>query len=115
MDNRLKYPKEIPSLWRLRYSRAKAQAKFRKEEWGFNIETWYGFWQASKQADKIGSKLEGVVMVRIDRNKSWNINNCIIVSRSHQLWKLGRDNFANAKESIEQYALYRGENYEITQ
>jgi hypothetical protein len=115
MDKRLKYTDKIPSDWRLRYSRARAQAKYRKEQWEFNIETWYGFWQSSNQSEKLGSKLDGVVMVRLDKNRAWSIDNCIIVSRRHQLWKLGRENFGKAEEDLDPYALYRGTDYEITQ
>jgi hypothetical protein len=109
MDKRSSYPKAIPALWRLRYSRSKAQAKYRKEPWEFNIESWYKFWQDSGLTDRLGRGLDSVVMIRKDRNLPWNLDNCIIIARSRQLWKLGRENFTGNREDITGYALYQKE------
>lgn len=89
----IKYPKTIPTQWRLRYSRAQAQAKYREEAWQFDIHTWYQLWQDSGVMHRIGSRLEAVNMTRIDNQGAWSRENCIIVSRRVQMHKLGKDNF----------------------
>ena len=109
IDKRLKYPKTIPTLWRLRFSRAKSQANYRGELWEFDIEDWYDYWQSSGVQDRIGRDLDSVVLIRRDKKLPWNRQNCVIVERRHQLWKLGRDNFGGVNEDITGYALYQGE------
>jgi len=76
---------EIPSEWAKRYSKARAQAKFRKEEWAFDQHTWLKMWMDSGVAEHRGSLIQGYCMVRKDPIEAWGPHNCIIVPRRQHL------------------------------
>lgn len=80
-------PQNIPQEWVLAYSRARAQAKFQKHEWAFELETWYAMWDESGVKEHRGNKPHQYVMVRKDEIEAWGPHNCIIVSRRTQLKK----------------------------
>lgn len=87
-----KYEMTIPKLWRDRYSRAQAQAKFRREEWAFSCDSWYKMWQQSGVAEHMGRELHQYCMVRKDTIEAWGPHNCIIVTRR---MKFKRDAYVN--------------------
>ena len=41
------YDRSIPSEDRTAYARQKAQAKYRRQEWAFTIDTWLDMWNTS--------------------------------------------------------------------
>jgi len=80
-------PTGIKRKWVLAYSKARAQAKFQKQEWAFELETWYDLWESSGVMEHRGRKPHQYVMVRKDEIEAWGPHNCIIVSRRTQLKK----------------------------
>tara|TARA_R100001509_G_scaffold165384_1_gene146786 strand:+ start:2605 stop:2955 length:351 start_codon:yes stop_codon:yes gene_type:complete len=70
-----------------RYSMAKAQAKFRGEEWAFTDETWHKLWVDSGHIEHMGRQIHQYCMVRKDPLEAWGPHNCIIVTRRKHLRK----------------------------
>lgn len=67
------------------YKQQQAQARFRKEGWGFNNENeWYAMW-SEEQFAKRGKKKDEYAMTRIDESKAWSVDNCVVKSRGDQL------------------------------
>ena len=87
MANHRKYPLDTPYDERVKYSRAKAQAKYRREEWAFTFETWYNMWLESGVIEHRGSRPHHYCMVRLDTIEAWGPHNCIIVSRRTHMKK----------------------------
>lgn len=79
MDGRKVY--NIPSEWSKRYSRMCAQARFRREEWAFDAETWYKIWCDSGVMEHMGRALHQYCMSRVDATEAWAPYNCIIITR----------------------------------
>lgn len=78
------YPKKYPSLqmpWNLRYSRMKAQAKYRKQEFALSPEEYMQLWEDSGVKEHCGKEPHQYCMVRLDNLEAWSVKNCIIVSR----------------------------------
>jgi len=86
---------DLGRLWNLRYSRAKAQASYRKEGWNFNSTSWYNLWIKSGVKDQVGKSATSYCMVRKDPTDSWSISNCIIISRSTHSQRSGREHFSH--------------------
>ena len=78
---------EIPTEWAKRYSKAQAQAKFRKEEWAFDQHTWYNMWMESGFAEHLGREPHSYCMTRKDTIEAWGPHNCIIIPRRMHLKK----------------------------
>lgn len=74
-------PQGIPQAWVKKYSVARAQAKFQRQEWAFELETWYNMWEQSGVKEHRGRKPHQYVMVRKDPIEAWGPHNCIIVSQ----------------------------------
>lgn len=85
----------IPSEWAKKYSKAQAQAKFRKEEWAFNQDTWYEMWMQSGVSEHSGRQPHQYCMVRKDPIEAWGPHNCIIVPRRMHLKKRAYVEFLN--------------------
>jgi len=94
MTGRLEYPKDISLEWRKKYSRARAQARFRKQEWAFSCETWYELWRDSGLIEHRGKELHSYCMVRKDPIEAWSPKNCIIASRRQFFKKCGYESLA---------------------
>lgn len=85
-----------PNLWKhpydpvkrakaLAWVRAKAQAKFRGEEWAITEEEWMNsVWPDSLWARR-GRKSMDLCLIRDDARGSWHIDNIIMVTRRTQL------------------------------
>lgn len=90
---------DIPSMERKKYSRAKAQAKFRKDEWAFTVDTWYKMWLESGVIEHRGKEPHQYCMVRLDPIEAWGPHNCIIVPRRMHLKKVIHDSLWSDKKS----------------
>lgn len=90
---KLKYNGDIPLDARRTYSRAKASAVFRREEWAFTCDTWYEMWQTSGFWEHRGREPHHYCMVRLDPIEAWGPHNCIIVTRRQFMKKNGYENF----------------------
>lgn len=73
-------PLGIDYEWRRKYSCARSQAIFHKQEWAFTLETWYTQWKESGVMEHRGNKPHQYVMVRVDPIEAWGPHNTIIVS-----------------------------------
>lgn len=70
-------PKEIAK----HYSRAKAQAKFRGEEWAFTEWDWWSVWESSGVYEHRGKQPHQYCMARKDPMEAWSPANCVIIPR----------------------------------
>jgi hypothetical protein len=84
---------EIPSEWAKRYSKAQAQAKFRKEEWAFDQHTWLKMWLDSGVSEHLGRQPHNYCMSRKDPIEAWGPHNCVIIPRRMHLKKKAFVNF----------------------
>ena len=80
-----KYP-ELPSVvWSTRYSRAKAQALYRKEGWELSPTEYWQLWNSS--GFEPGAKAHHGCMIRLDRTQPWSMANSRVVQRREQFRK----------------------------
>jgi len=84
------WPKKylLPHPWNVRYSRAKAQAAYFKQEWAFTPENWYKIWCDSGVMEHLGRLPHQYCMVRIDNIEAWGPHNIIIIPRRMHFKKL---------------------------
>tara|TARA_R100001594_G_scaffold66637_1_gene100948 strand:- start:1559 stop:1894 length:336 start_codon:yes stop_codon:yes gene_type:complete len=68
--------KRIVNRW---YLMAKAQARFRKEEWALTFADYWNFW--ADNMEKRGRTENSYVMARIDCSKPWHKKNIILKKR----------------------------------
>lgn len=90
---------DIPSDWSKKYSMAKAQAKYRREEWAFDEHSWYKLWLDSGVTEHMGKHVQCYCMTRKDKIEAWGPHNCIIIPRRKHFRKMayvGFHNFPNA-------------------
>jgi len=80
----------IPPPHDRQYARAKAQAKYRKEDWAFTPESWLKVWVDSGLINQKGHKGPAYVMIKLDKLEAWGPHNCKIVSRYEQLSHQGK-------------------------
>ena len=73
--------------WNKKYSMAKAQAKYRKEEWAFTDITWFELWTKSGVIEHQGRQPHQYCMVRKDPIEAWSPKNCLIIPRRMHLKK----------------------------
>ena len=78
----------LPNPWNVYYSRARSQARYRREEWAFTEDTWMRHWQNSGVMEHRHRRAHGYCMVRLDRTEAWGPHNCVIVPRRKQLGKV---------------------------
>ena len=78
----------IPTKYSIKYSRARALARFYKQEWEFTDESWYKIWCDSGVIDHMGRKPWHYCMVRVDRTEAHGPHNCIIVPRRMHFKKI---------------------------
>jgi len=83
---KFKYPM-LENPWNTRYSRMKAQAKFRMQEFNLTPQEYMKLWDDSGVKEHCGSKPHQYCMVRKDPIEAWSYNNCIIVPRRMHLKK----------------------------
>ena len=86
---------KIPNPYNKKFAMAKAQAKFRKEEWAFTPEEWYAFWKDSGFIEHLGKGVHQYCMVRKDPIEAWSVDNCIIVKRRTHFRKMLYENCHN--------------------
>ena len=72
---------KLEQEWNRKYAMAKAQAKFRKEEWAFDELTWFKMWKDSGHIEHMGRQVHQYCMVRKDPLEAWGPHNCIIIKR----------------------------------
>jgi len=91
----------IPYPWVKAYSLAKAQAKFLRHEWAFELETWFGMWEESGVKQHRGNKPHQYCMVRLDQIEAWGPHNCIIIPRRKGLQKHVYENVLKIRKPTE--------------
>jgi hypothetical protein len=79
-----KYQDEIQHKKHWGFLRQKAQAKFRGEGWDMTIDEFFEIWPDELWA-KRGRSPDNYCMVRVDIEKPWSLDNCVIVIRYQQL------------------------------
>tara|TARA_R110000803_G_scaffold60787_2_gene120244 strand:+ start:735 stop:1061 length:327 start_codon:yes stop_codon:yes gene_type:complete len=85
----------LETIWAIRYSRMKAQAKYRRDEWSLEPDEYMELWQASGVMEHCGNESHQYCMVRKDAIESWCYNNVIIVSRRKFLTKKFNEDIHN--------------------
>jgi hypothetical protein len=65
---------------------ARAQARFRSEEWTLTWEQWQELWP-HELWDQRGKKTEELAMTRKDHRGAWSMDNVHIVTRGQQLYE----------------------------
>lgn len=81
----------LPYPWNIKYSRAKALAKYRNEYWNFTPETWFDMWVESGVMKHISNKPQGYCMVKKDPIEAWGTHNAIIIPRRMLFKKFGHE------------------------
>lgn len=66
------------------FLRQRAQANFRGEGWEMTLEEFFEMWPDELWAQR-GRKSESYCMVRVDIEKPWSYDNCVIILRYQQL------------------------------
>lgn len=85
----------IPKEWAKKYSMAKSQAKFRREEWAFDQDTWYELWMNSGVVEHLGRQAHQYCLARKDTIEAWSPSNCIVIPRRMHFKKRGYVSFHN--------------------
>lgn len=71
----------------LPWLRAKAQARFRDEDWQLTFEEFYELWK--DHWPKRGRAVDALCMSRMDFDAEWSVANCRIVDRADHLKRQG--------------------------
>ncbi len=66
----------LGAIWNKKYSMAKAQAKYRKEEWAFDPSSWLKVWELSGVMEHMGVHTHSYNMVRLDIIEAWGFECC---------------------------------------
>jgi len=78
----------LPHPFNVRYSRARALARYYGQEWAWTPETWYRVWQDSGVAEHMGKQVHQFCMVRVENMEAHGAHNCIIIPRRMHFKKL---------------------------
>lgn len=81
-DDSYKHSMYLPWL------RAKAQANFRQEGWTLTFEEFYNIWE--KEWPNRGRGSDQMCMSRLDFEKEWTADNCVVIIRSEHLKQQGQ-------------------------
>jgi hypothetical protein len=65
----------------LAFVRHRAQCAFRGEEFELSLEDWCDFWPDEQLFARRGRAVDNLMMTRFDVEKSWNRDNCCLVTR----------------------------------
>lgn len=75
-------PYGIVQPWGTRYSRHKAQAKFRGEPYELTAEEYHMVWLKSGKHTEIGTGKHNWVLKRLDERAPWHVSNVAVVPRN---------------------------------
>lgn len=78
-----------------RFHKARAQARFRGEQWELTFKEWLDLWQG--RLDRCGRSGEDLSLHRLDRDQGWCILNVEVVERRRYLGR--RDKIPNNQEN----------------
>lgn len=79
-----KFKDEVEHAKHWAYLRQKAQANFRQEGWEMTMEEFFEIWRDDLWTNR-GRGVDQYCMVRVDVEKPWSMDNCIIITRYQQL------------------------------
>lgn len=79
-----KFKDEVEHAKHWAFLRQKAQANFRQEGWDMTMEEFFEMWRDDLWANR-GRGADKYCMVRVDVEKPWSLDNCIIILRYQQL------------------------------
>jgi hypothetical protein len=71
----------------------RSQASYRKESHELTFEDWKVLWSDPVKWHNRGRKIDSFILNRLDVNKSWNLSNCVVRSRSineKEIWEKRR-------------------------
>ena len=84
----------------LAWSRARAQAAFRDEQWQLTFNDWCHFWSTEELWAQRGRANESLCLTRYDETAPWSLKNCCLIKRYNHLriknrkrWDLPADEF----------------------
>jgi len=69
----------------MKYLRAKAQAKYRKEHWDLTFEQWWAPWEASGRWSERTNDKHGYCMIQQNPDLGWIEGNLEVISRAEHL------------------------------
>lgn len=78
----MRYDKSEPYARRRAYSCAKSQARYRGQQWNFDLHSWLRVWDDANAWDLKGSKIGCLCMVRKDLELPWEPSNVRLATRS---------------------------------
>jgi hypothetical protein len=85
------YVSDFDNERRVAFVRARSQVWHRGQEWDLTWEDFQAFWRTPKRWAQRGRKSDDLVLTRYDWEKSWNRDNCCLITRKNSL----RANVAN--------------------
>lgn len=80
-------PDEYKHSMYMPWMRAKAQARFRNEDWSMSFEEFYELWKI--EWPNRGRKPDDICMTRDDPDGAWDVDNTILITRSEHLKRQG--------------------------
>lgn len=69
----------------MKYLRAKAQAKYRKEHWDLTFDQWWTPWEASGKWQERTNGKTGYCMIQINPELGWIESNLAVITREEHL------------------------------
>lgn len=88
MARSTQYSNPVEKNLRLTWTRSKAQARLRGEEWLIDWEDYYYLWTRNEDYKKKGRGSNSVCLGRIDTQGPWSVDNVILGDRSEHLSRL---------------------------
>lgn len=88
------------------WSRSKSQAHYRGEEWRLSFPDFCRLWSSEELWGQRGRHNEGLVLVRLDPEKPWQLTNCAIITRYNQLRASIERKMGRSPEPFLEGALY---------
>lgn len=82
------YSNPVEKNLRLTWTRSKAQARLRGEEWLIDWEDYYYLWTRNQDYKKKGRSPDSICLARIDTSKGWHVDNVSLEPRSQHLQRL---------------------------
>ena len=78
------YADPVDHARHIAFLKSRSQALYRQEGWHLTIEEYFSLWPNDLWANR-GRQADSYCMVRVDPEKPWSMDNCVIITRYQQL------------------------------